>query len=76
MRVEVHVHGSFPMLLGGHWIPAEANAGIGKEEIDRPERLLGGLDQVNVAGLGTDVSDHLNRARELIFDYCETVAIR
>ena len=43
-------------------VGADADAGVGEEEVDRAERVLGGADQLDVAGLGADVGDRRRRA--------------
>ena len=47
---------------------AAADAGVGEEQVDRTEGLLGVLDEVDVAGLGRDVGDHLDGAGQRVGD--------
>ena len=59
MGVHVDGEGGLPgVLVGLDDARAHPHAGIGEEEIDRPEHLGGGLDQGLVAGLGADIGGH------------------
>jgi hypothetical protein len=56
-------------------IRAAADPGVGEEQIDGTERLLGTLDEVDVAGLRGDVGDHLDGARERVGDGGDPVEV-
>ena len=49
VRVDVDVERELPVLLGGRQVDAATDPGVGEEQVDRPERLLGGADQLDVA---------------------------
>ena len=63
MGVDVDVERQLPLGLrtSSRSVPTR-DAGVGEEQVDRAERLLGRRDQLLVAGLGADVGGDADRA--------------
>ena len=55
MGMHVDVERGLPLGLGGAEVGADGDPGVGEEQIDRPEHVLGGSDEDVVACLGTHV---------------------
>ena len=68
MGVDVDVEGEPPVVLGRRQVGADGDAGVGEEQVDRTERRLGGVDQIDVAPLGGDVGDDRHGAGEAARD--------
>ena len=64
------------MLLGGHGVPTKSHTGVSKKQVDWPECFFGGIDEMNVAGFGSDIGNHLDRTGQLVPDRSKAVTIR
>ena len=63
VRIDVDVERELPVLLGRRQVDAATDPGVGEEQVDRPERLLGRADQFDVPALGGHVGDRRRSAR-------------
>jgi hypothetical protein len=73
--VHVDRERQLPDALGVHRVGAHPDPGVGEEQIDGPERLLGGVDQRDVAGFRADVGSDADRPGQLGADRVGAVEV-